>query len=467
MKNHGNPAMRAVACILLAPLCCLSLTGCIGASGTVGEKRCFTLGYAAEALPVETDRIGDYYVAGYRNDHHAVGVLDDQMVKAVVLDDNSGSGCIALVSVDCVGLSSGDVQDIRDDLRTFVRKTGCRAIHITATHDHAGADTLGLWGPIGQNGKDAAFMKQLREKAALAVERAYEARTDGTLYFGSTDTRADGIQEDTRLPAVYDPHLYSFRFVPFDTTKQTVRLLNYASHAESLDGDNAMISADFPAVVAAELAEREGSASVWFPGAIGGLLRTRFLEGDRQKNCTVTGQKIADAVLRIENERALEPTLDITTRSFSVPCENPMFLGMKFLGILGQKVHKENGQVCLDTEMSLLDVGGVQILLLPGEIFPELVYGDDTGFEPNLPDRTLPTLCSVFGDDLLVFGLTDDEIGYIVPPSDFLLSAKKPYLDTVMDKYWENHYEETNSAGPQTARCLYEAALRLKEQLDR
>ena len=50
-----------------------------------------------------------------------------------------------------------------------------------------------------------------------------------------------------------------------------------------------------------------------------------------------------------------------------------------------------------------------------------------------------------------MIGLANDEIGYIVPPSDFLVHSKMPYLEKITDDKGENHYEETNSIGPACA----------------
>ncbi|MBP3704833.1 MAG: hypothetical protein J6I98_04780, partial [Clostridia bacterium] len=70
-------------------------------------------------------------------------------------------------------------------------------------------------------------------------------------------------------------------------------------------------------------------------------------------------------------------------------------------------------------------------------------------------------LCEIaeeFGvDELLVIGLANDELGYIVPPSDFLLNEDTPYLEKTMDYKGENHYEETNSVGPECALAVAEA----------
>lgn len=432
-----------LALTLLAPHC--------AASADVGS---FKVGYGE--APIKADlTAGTHYVAGYRNGQRATGILDDQYAKAVYIEDANGSAVI-LISIDCVALSRADTIRIRERLSDLDTP-----VHVISTHDHAGSDTLGLWGEVGCEGKNAAFIEELREAAEKAARAACADSTEGDMYFGYTDTKEMRIQEDTRLPNVYDSNLYSFRFVPRDASKPVTRLINYASHAESLDGDNSLISADFPAYVASYLAESEGSRMIWFPGAIGGLLRTRFTDPDRVANCKSTGRRIGEAVLTIDNERKLDSTLEIKTKEFSTECENPVFILMCTLGILEQKTHSALGRVYIDTEMTLMRIGGIPILMIPGELFPELAYGDGTGFKNAQPEKSLEPLTSLFGEDLLIFGLADDEIGYIVSPDNFLLNEEHPYIDRIRDKNGEDHYEETNSAGPGTAQAIYDAAAAL------
>ena len=66
--------------------------------------------------------------------------------------------------------------------------------------------------------------------------------------------------------------------------------------------------------------------------------------------------------------------------------------------------------------------------------------------------------------NMLIVGLCNDELGYVVPPSDFMIADTLPYVNTVEDETGENHYEETNSLGPKTAFCIadaFEACLRM------
>jgi len=62
-----------------------------------------------------------------------------------------------------------------------------------------------------------------------------------------------------------------------------------------------------------------------------------------------------------------------------------------------------------------------------------------------------------------VFGLCDDEIGYIVSSDNFKLIREKTYLERTMDKPGEDHYGETNSLGPDTAVHIRKAAEKLKQ----
>lgn len=437
------------------------LVSCAAEPAGVGTAEKFTVGYGEcdIGFDINEDTI---YVAGYRGANTAEGVLDVPKVKAVWLEAGKTT---LLISVDCVGLASGTVKKIRNALSDFVRESGCGSVHVMSTHDHAGGDTLGLWGKAGIDGKNEKYMDSLISAAVSAAKSAYSDRRTGDILFGYAD--CSELLEDTRKPVVFDPNVYCFGFVP-DDGSPGIRILNLASHAESLGGDNSQISADFPAYIAKTIAERTGERTICFAGAIGGLIRTAFRESDPVLNCESTGMRIAEAVLSIDNEIRLEPKLGVITEQFEIECENPFFIGMKFLGVLENDLRISFGKAKVRTELTLITLGEKRILLLPGEIFPELVYGGDEGFEPTHPERRDPTeICRLLGEDILIFGLANDEIGYIIPPSDFELHPEHPYLKTPdKDKNGENHYEETNSVGIDAADAVAGAVKRLLERIN-
>ena len=61
--------------------------------------------------------------------------------------------------------------------------------------------------------------------------------------------------------------------------------------------------------------------------------------------------------------------------------------------------------------------------------------------------------------------MCNDEIGYIVPPSDFLVNEEYPYVQNRLDQYGENHYEETNSVGENAAYVIINAVEKALKRL--
>ena len=155
-----------------------------------------------------------------------------------------------------------------------------------------------------------------------------------------------------------------------------------------------------------------------------------------------------------------------------IPLDNPAFLLYKTLGILNNKAVPAQSATgyAVETELSVLMLGDLAIAMIPGEIFPELVSGAAYG-DANPQGVNPRPLCEMAQENgiatLLIAGLVNDEIGYIVPPSDFLLNETLPYIEKTMDYKGENHYEETNSVGPLCAQAIADAFERAVQQLNR
>ncbi len=452
--------------IFLLSLCILipALSACAqdkDAYKSEGNAWCMGFGSVEIALPENSGQ--PLYIAGYHAGREITGVLDLQRASATWID--TGAGGVLLIGIDCVGLGNDTVQAIRNRLKDFCRKTGCISVNVYATHTHAGIDTLGLWGPAAQDGKNDAFMQNLIDAAVQAAQAAYDDRTEGTLYYGST--LPQDLLYDSRTPHEYDPNLYQLRFAPHDTAQNGIRLLSYASHAESLRGANTLLSRDFPGAVADAIKASTGDDAMFMPGAIGGLIMTRELTEpfDATENMQKTAAILTDAILAIDNEAALSPTLALSRVDVEIPLDNTLFFYYKFLGILGNEVSRGDSMTGYDlhSELSVLQLGEVTLCLMPGEIFPELVSGKGLGEGDPTP---LSEIANGYGvQNLLIVGLCNDELGYIIPPSDYLLHPDAPYIDTITDERGENHYEETNSTGIATARILADAFARALEQL--
>ncbi|MCR5484927.1 MAG: hypothetical protein K6F09_04980 [Clostridiales bacterium] len=424
----------------------------------------FTAGYGKACILPSGIPQKKYYIAGYRVNNPAKGVLDPPYACALWLNDNSGRGGMLFVSIDNVGMLGSDVNALRLYLSDFARTTDCRSINISSTHNHAGIDTLGLWGPIPVSGRNPSYMKFLFEKVKQAAISAYKDRKNGELYYGSV--RVPDIQRDTREPVVYSDVLTRFRFVPSGGGRE-IYIINFASHSESLQGSNSFVSADFPGHIRNEIKRKAGAETIYFVGAIGGQISTRPDGGDETKKqngdfsevCENTGKYIASYALSVTDEKKLSPRINFIRQEFYLDVENPIYLMAKAANIIKADIcrrAKSPTGMSLKTEMTYVEIGGVKILFLPGELFPELAYGgyltaesSATGLSPGINPE--PLVKTAEDDRLIVTGLTNDEVGYIIPPNDFFLSEDMPYIENAIDRLGRRHYEETNSVGPNAA----------------
>ena len=114
------------------------------------------------------------------------------------------------------------------------------------------------------------------------------------------------------------------------------------------------------------------------------------------------------------------------------------------------------------TEVDVIDLGRAQILEVPGELDPCLfVGGYDGSWTPagvtildpgntNSPDLArapgppyLRDLARPDAEYVLLFGLSNDYLGYFVPAYYFELDPISPYIDEAPG----DHYEETRAVG--------------------
>jgi hypothetical protein len=188
---------------------------------------------------------------------------------------------------------------------------------------------------------------------------------------------------------------------------------------------------------------------------------TKEFTGLYVNNMKITARKLTDFALSIEEEEEIRPDLQFARKEFEVAMDNTGYLFYKFLGVLENEISKGDSATgyMLYSEMTVLQLGDLLLALLPGEIFPELVWGGEAAQHNPEGENPMPLAeiaAEVGYDNLLVIGLANDELGYIVPPSDFLLNEEVPYLLKTMDDSGENHYEETNSVGADCAIVIAE-----------
>jgi hypothetical protein len=183
------------------------------------------------------------------------------------------------------------------------------------------------------------------------------------------------------------------------------------------------------------------------------------LDPDNIKSTIIGGHAIAQTALEIDNDRKLSPKINFIRQEFYAVADNILLVFAARAKIIKATRYSEGkGSLGLSmkSEMTLFDIDGLKMLMLPGEIFPELVYGGYLSAEKSAtrkgPEFNPKPLTEIAGDkDLLVFGLANDEIGYITTPNDYYLHPTEPFLTGARDQDDRKHYEETNGLGPETA----------------
>ena len=374
-------------------------------------------------------------------------LVDDLRVRAVALNDGSGRGSVAIAAIDSVGLTSYDVRAIRRELRDFAQENNLVSINISALHQHAAIDTLGLDMPILRsvllnpiisllsllgirrfpliNGKHPVFMDKVYKATAQAIRDAVADMKEGKLYYGAAD--AEKYIREKREPYVFDPDIHRLRFHPDDGSKETW-LVNFSVHCTFMDtsegysGDypyymeqtvNAA-GANFMMVQGAEMAISYDSAPAWREGI------------DRVTHMAEYGHALGSLLIGIgAGDREVAPILNIRHKEFRIPVDNPLHLVMIRIGMIQSttvRSHAVGPWFDIVTETAYMELGkDLAVAFGPGEVEACMLLGGSMPASKAWSGKEYtftPMKDMVGGRKLLMFGLMNDYAGYFVLPND-------------------------------------------------
>jgi hypothetical protein len=417
------------------------------------------------------------WIAGYSQNRRAEGVHDPLHVRSVVLRD--GKDKVAMACLDVVGLDYAWVQAIREKLNDF------KYVMVSAAHNHEGPDTMGIWGPgPTKSGIDPEYMDRIAELTVQVIRQADESAVPAVANYGTASD--EELLRDSREPYIFDPVLRALRFNRADNGKLVGIVLQWNCHPEAMGGDNKQITADFIGVTVDELKKKYGCPVTYFTGPVGGLMappRDKFKdekgellrEGDFAFNQAYGEMVAALAAQAVDAAKPISLNgFVVSAKPVAIPLENKLYQMAKMIGILKRagyawqgdaemigdeitaKNVKEAKKAAVLTEVGYVRLGDLHVACIPGEIYPEHVYGKvqdpvDPGADyPDAPAEK-SILESLPGDKVLIVGLANDEIGYILPLRQW--DEKAPFC------YGRNgdQYGEENSVGPQAAPIIYGA----------
>jgi hypothetical protein len=399
----------------------------------------------------------------------------------MVLDDRQTR--MAVVSCDLMGMSHSIVLDIR---RMLPEEAGITYLTVATTHVHEAPDMMGLWGDSYlKSGVNKKWREYVKQRVVQSVMEAVANMRPAVLQF--TQNLTDGMVTltDTREPHVYDPGLRMMQAIDAKDGHTLGTLIQWSNHPETLWGSNLEITSDFPHYVreAVEngvyngdslVEQGVGGVAVYVNGAIGGLMTTHSSFGVKDPfrdtvyvkpsfdKARAQGDTIGMIILRTMRDRPVtvkKGGISLRAKTFILPIGNKLFRLGALLGVLDSKM---TGWMKKRTEGAVWSIGPATFLQIPGELYPEILNGGIDalpGRDFNIPPVETPPLRELMsGDFRFAIGLANDEIGYIIPKSQWDKKAPFVYRD-------KPYYGEDNSMGPETAPIIYRELANMIEEL--
>jgi hypothetical protein len=422
------------------------------------------------------------WIAGFGNSRAANGIHDDLWARTMVIDD--GKTRLAIVALDAIGFMNDCVIDVRE---LISEEAAVTHTIIASLHDHEAPDLLGLWGKTPfRSGVNKDYLGFVKKQVVLSIEKAVSDLEPVVLELSEDPDGAAHLVKDTRDPQVFDSGLRIILARNKATGGVKGTLVSWADHPETLWSKNLLITSDFPHYVREGIEKGifygdslikngTGGISVYLNGCLGGLMTTH---PSLAVSHPVTGKEYSEPTFEKAEAQGLQvallaleamdnPAIRIETagislisRSVALPVHNTMFRLAMMLGVLDRGT---SGWMKMRTEVSAFTIGPVSFVTIPGEIYPEIVNGGvekpEGGDFANEPVEELSIRDMMPGQFKFVIGLANDEVGYIIPKSQW--DVKAPYT------YGRDSspYGEENSVGPETAAIIYGKLKEILEEL--
>jgi hypothetical protein len=177
------------------------------------------------------------------------------------------------------------------------------------------------------------------------------------------------------------------------------------------------------------------------------------------------GKQLALLALKsmtVPSETIDSAAISLIAKSVILPINNKFFrLGTMF-GILDRGT---SGWMKMRSELAVFNIGPVSFATIPGEAYPEIINGGiESPAGKDFEDSTADLLSvreMMRGRFKIVIGLGNDEIGYILPKSQW--DEKPPFTYGNEDA----PYDEENSLGPETAIIIHRNLQEMLSELSR
>lgn len=373
-------------------------------------------------------------LAGYGNRRGKVstGVRDSLWVRAFVFDN--GTSRMAMIASDLLIIPPTIVAAVKAN---WPQNLGFHADHIYygAIHSH---NSEGGW----QEGVGSELIagKYDPEVVQFIAKQIITAITNATQGLSPTEIGYAQINEPTRIEnrlvgkeGTVDPFIRLMKLKK--QTGETALLVTYAAHATLLNGDNMVVSRDYPGVLVDSLEKNTVNFAAYMAGAVGSMRPVAEGKDDDEE---LNNQALAlhHDIQKEYNAIVTKPEQTLEFVTVPVSLRKPQFQIAK-----GWKVRQWAWDMLFglaDADIKALRVGNIAFLGMPcdfsGELVPEL---ESAGLTKNL--------------HVVVTSFNGNYIGYVTP-----------------DQYWtRDTYESVamNWFGPNTGSYFVETGRKILNKL--
>ena len=465
----------------------------------------WSLGFGKESLvPANLiDGTKKYYTGGYFT-QKVSGVYDDQKAVAIALNDGSGRGTTVFASIDGIGVNRSDILAIRGKAEEKLKSKGIasdiNAININATHCHTVIDTQGIGLDLlpkilksfffgAKRSADSEFIELMIDRTSDAIVEAYLNMEKGSLYYfetvGMGKDEENGLYPEDEYPYIINKRYFTegfehrfacFKFIPDNNESSATIFANIGAHPTVVDETTNLLSADFPAFMEEKINDA-GMNFMFIQGAQAPVSVNKWAEMPKTKNevdakietdptaedyktAIHIGYEYARLILEAQNNaKEIEPVLNVRMTEYAVKLEKGLLGYGATEGFIGTTTVKDSSSqtgYSIITEAGYIEIGkDIVMLTAPGEIVPQLIYGNVISAEESYKgtEWTCEATANLVpeGKTVLVMGLCNDAIGYILPDND--------YAHFITDIIWDmdgaekffgpyhRHYEEMLSTG--------------------
>jgi dTDP-4-amino-4,6-dideoxygalactose transaminase len=357
------------------------------------------------------------------------GVGDPLFVRSVIMGTKDNKVC--LIQIDTLGMHYDTALELRKSISKAIG-IPVENIFLLFTHTHSAPDLLGVWG-----GAEKWYFELLHNKVLKSVIAAHNSIKPAKIEAGTGDI-TDCIRNfDPEKPG--DTRLSVIRITD-DISGSITTIVNAGIHSPEkgeFSGDKkGHLSAELPGYICERGDDLFGGTTLFINSMLGDsypIIQKASvpevpikLTGSFSEDCIAFGERMMTKIKELEMAPVKDTdNVSVSTKTFDIPCSDTL-LCKEYIPRGFSRTLKAGR---LTTEIAGITIGELEIAAFPGELLTD--YGNDILNKMSKPYR-------------LIFSLSNDTIGYIIPAESYKAGGVKECesLGTEAGTNFQEHFYE-------------------------